>query len=212
MAATTDPTKNGDAQHDDYELPDVLTDANISETRRELLQLLYDNPGQPSSWYESRLDVADTYLAQFRYRYSGLIEHTKEQLDNGGKRYYYRLAEPACKALLAGDVIEGDGLDCFEQTAEEPSQRYENGNVSFEGQPLDMTWQGQDERPVKGDVGTTVDDEAIEDLIVEAEGVAEAQDGQPTYALELDEGDVFEIINTADAAVARRVFDQVIGK
>lgn len=212
---------------DGFELPETLGQGINAEKQQTFLQALYDNPGKPKEYYEEVAGYSDDYMSTFRYQYPGVVERTDPH-GQDGRVYAYRLTDEARKALADEGVIDTDDVSELMNEAEEPSQQTERGNMTFVGSIDARTdpLQTIDERPVtddRNDESTTdepdedgqdgdgPDDGGGETVTKESDEVMKDDDAGPEqFALTLEQDEVFDLIRSADEAIARSVLDQIL--
>lgn len=202
------------ATEDQFHLPDVLTDENITDKRRELLQLLHDHPRREPTWYASQIGSASNFLQVLRSRTDAdVIDKIRDgESEYGGRKYIYELTDEARAALVREGVVEGDNIDQMEARSEEPSQRSEPGRVTVTGGPLDLT-DGEGEvqlfkdRPAAKNAENG--DHANGDGEVEEVSTTDADESPETITVELDPSDAFGLVHTADPKYARSLWRAV---
>lgn len=202
-------------------LPDELTAARISDTRREALQLINDRPGKIQRWYTERLEVSGSYLDQLKHHFPDVFDNYRDEEFGslGGQRWY--LDSEIRNALIEDGVIDADEVSDLENTAEEPSQKLEKGNVSVEGVfdatdgvGAPQTFSDLPHDPHAGGDGT---DEASAEAesdggerAVESDSDAAHPETPTVYFFNLSEEDVVDIIRQTDRSTAEEVFRQAV--
>lgn len=180
-----------------FDLPDAFSTGRVTDVREEMLQLLYDEPGHTSGWYAERATngASENYVCKLKSEYPDIVEHESGE--------GYRLTDHARRELIDAGVIEKDDVSESQHVAEEPSQQAKPGEITVNG-VFDATGgesgAGQlfEDRPYSPDDSDT----DMTDDQTETE--------QSPLQAELDPDLAFDLIRSADAEMARALFDSIV--